>query len=606
MKKYSLLAAFSVMLVFMSVMLLPVIAQETVDLTEGLEFEEGAAGEGGIIYDYNAGTDDPATFNPLLASDTFSATFTDFLYPPIFTINPLTGQSEPNLPGGLATGWSYDETGTVLTITLRQDAFWNDGTPVTSADYVYAANAVRSGQIDSPRTSVFETMADGTPAGGKVVSIEAPDDYTVVVTFSEADCIAFEDVNDISTVPAHVFSELYGEDYAKMMDDPRTIPTVSFGPFKDIELEPGARVSLIADQSYPDALLGYVSPSEYSVIYVPDENVATERFIAGDLTILPVPSTRQQEIRDNGTFPYYEFTANGFTFFAFNHADPKNPQPGLDENGNVIPQTPHPVLGDVRVRQAITMAVNVDDILTGIRSGNGVKVATHTIPTSWVYDPEMQFTFDVEAAKALLTEAGWVDDDNDESTPRVCQGCKYAVEVDESFEGSPLTLKLRVPAGGAVASQIGEFFDASLTSIGFDADFAAIDWGSAFLPELDGQIFDMALLSWSLGLPVDPDMSWVYGPEVDVPGSGFNFGSFYNAELNDLLAKARNPSETNGCDQATRREIYLQAQQIVHDELPYFYLYVAESMTAVQPYLKNWNPSAYSRVWTTDAWIAQP
>lgn len=591
MKNISKWLVLGLCLALLGTLVIPAIAQE------GL-----GPGAGGIIITGNTG-DDPATFNPLLANDSSSFDIVQWLYPVIFNINPHTGESEPNQPGGMAESWSYDETGTVLTIKLRQDIAWNDGTPITSADYLYSVNAVRSGQIDNSYVSAFETMADGTPAGGKIVSVEAPDPYTVVVTFSEADCVAFESVNDIQVVPAHIFQELYGENYAAMMDDPRAIPTVSFGPFKDIEFSPAQRVSLVADQSYPDTVLGYVSPEEWVYLSVPNENVETERFIAGEITILAVPSTRQNDFRTDpalADFQKYEFTNNGFTFFAMNTADPKNPQPGLDADGNVLPQTPHPVLGDVLVRRAITQAVDMDAIIEGIRDGNGIKVATHTIPTSWVYNPDLQYKFDPDAAKALLDEAGWVDNDGDPATPRVCQNCLYAREVDPSFEGSPLAIKLRVPEGSEIGSQMGEFFKASLDEIGFDADFQAIDWGSAFLPELVGQTFDMALLSWSLGLPVDPDVTDFYTPAVDVPGAGFNFTSYYSAELNQILAEAR---VVPGCDPEVRREMYLRAQEILFNDAPYYYMYVSEAMTAVQPNLQNWNPTLYSRTWDTDAWV---
>ncbi len=591
MKSISKWLVLGLCLALLGTLVIPVIAQEDIS----------GPGEGGIIITGNT-ADDPATFNPLLANDTSSFDIVQWLYPALFTVNWQTGESEPNQPGGLAESWSYDETGTILTINLRQDLAWNDGTPITSADYLYAVNAVRSGQIDNSYASTFETMADGSPAGGKVASVEAPDPYTVVVTFTEADCVAFESVNDIQVVPAHVFQELYGEDYAAMMEDPRSIPTVSFGAFKDIEFAPAQRVSLVADQSYPDSLLGYVSPEEWVYLSVPDENVETERFIAGEITVLAVPSTRQNDFKTDpalADFKTYEFTGNGFTFFAMNTADPSNPQPGLDEDGNALPQIPHPVLGDVLVRRAITQAVDMDAILEGIRDGNGIKVATHTIPTSWVYNPDLQYTFDTAAAQALLDEAGWVDDDGDASTPRVCQNCLYAREVDPAFEGSPLSLKLRVPEGGVVGSQIGEFFKASLDEIGFSTDFQAIDWGSAFLPELTGQTFDMALLSWSLGLPVEPDVTDFYTPAVDVPGAGFNFTSYYNEELNQILAEAR---VVPGCDPEARKALYLRAQEILFNDAPYYYMYVTESMTAVQPNLENWNPTPYSRIWDTDAW----
>ncbi len=565
--------------------------------------EAPGPGLGGVVITSST-AGDPATFNPLIGGDTASSSVYSWLYPAIIGVSPHTGLEEPNLAGAMAAGWEYDETGTVLTIQLRQDIAWNDGTPITSADYLWAVEATRSDQIDSPRAGIFETMADGTPAGGKIVSIEAPDDYTVVVTFNEADCISFSDVNDVTPVPAHIFSELYGDDFSAMMDDPRHIPTVSFGAFKDVEFSPGERISLLADQAYPDTILGFVSPSELVTLQVADENVETERFIGGEFSILGVPAKRQNEFRTDPElqeFPRYEFTGNGFTFFAMNHANPDNPQAGLDEDGNVIPQEPHPVLGDRLVRQAISHAVDMDALIDGIRDGNGFKVATHTIPTSWVYNPELQYEQNHELAMEKLTEAGWVDHDENPDTPRVCQDCLFAREVDESFNGSELTITLHVPAGSEIGEQMGLYFQEEMNKVGFNAIFEAIDWGSAFLPELTGQTFDMNMLSWSLGLPVDPDISPFYYPEVDVPGSGFNFVSYYNAELIELNDQAR---VVAGCDTAARAELYERVQEILFEDMPYFYMYVSESMTAVLPGTQNWNPTPFSRTYSTDAWVS--
>ena len=278
----------SIISLMLLLLALPIAAQD---------WEEGpGAGLGGIVIQSST-AGDPATFNPLIGGDTASSAVYGWLYPSIIGVSPHTGLEEPNLDGAMAAGWSYDESGTVLTVNLRQDIAWNDGTPITSADYMWAVEATRSGQIDSPRSGIFQAMADGTPAGGKIISIDAPDDYTVVVTFAEADCISFSDVNDVTPVPAHIFSQLYGEEFSGIMDDPRRIPTVSFGAFKDIEFAAGERVSLLADQMYPDSTLGYVSPAELVTLQVADENVATERFIGGEFSILAVPSTRQEDFK---------------------------------------------------------------------------------------------------------------------------------------------------------------------------------------------------------------------------------------------------------------------------------------------------------------------
>ena len=64
----------------------------------------------------------------------------------------------------------------------------------------------------------------------------------------------------------------------------------------------------------------------------------------------------------------------------FNLADPTNPQPGLDEDGNPIDQGPHHIFGDLRVRQAIAMATDKDAIIEGVLQGEGIPAHANTYP----------------------------------------------------------------------------------------------------------------------------------------------------------------------------------------------------------------------------------
>lgn len=591
MRYLSRLFVLGLLIAALSILVVPAAAQG--DLPEG-------AGEGGIVFDSSFG-DDPASFNPIIGNDTASSNVHSRLYPSIIGINPQTLNEEPNAPGALATGWEYDETGTVLTITLRQDAFWNDGTPITAHDYLWAVNAVRSGQTSSPRTYVFATLADGSAGSGKVADIVALDDYTVQVTFSEPDCIAISDLNDIPVVPAHEFEALYGTDYAKMDEDPRRIPQATFGVWKDLEFAPGQRISMIADQTYPDTQLGYVSPSEYVILSVPDQTVQVERFIAGDITFLSIPSARQGEFRDNPDFQVYEYSQNGFQYMGYNLADPNNPQPGLDEEGNPIPQDPHPIFADVRVRRALAHAVDVDAMIDGILGGNGIRALTHNTPNSWV-QPELEpYEFNPELALELLAEAGWVDDDGDTSTPLVCQGCYYAENVDPEFEGSPFEFRLETNAGNVAREQIGQVIQSQLGDIGITVNFEAIDF-AVLVDHLTGQTFDAIIIGWSLGLPVDPDVSWAYGAADDLPGSGFAVTSYYDAEFEQLMVDGRDPAKTNGCDQEARAEIYAKALTKLYEDQPYMYLYIGNVMAAAQNNVENWDPLPNFVTWNVDAW----
>ncbi len=571
MRKLSAIVLLVVAALVLSVLALPAAAQD-----------EGGPGEGGIIIESNFGGD-IATLNPIIISDASSSAVAGFLYPSIIGLDPETQNAAPNVAGALATGWEYDETGTVLTIHLRDDAFWNDGTPITSADYLYAAEAIKSGETDSARTYVFDSIE----------SIEAPDDYTVVVTFKEFNCRSFNDVNDIPVVPAHIFSEVF-ETYADMNEDVdyNLNPTVTFGPFAFGEYRPAEQVSLVADQSYPDTILGYVSPAGWIYKNVADQTVEIELLLAGEINVVAgVTPERQQDMRDNPDIQTFDYPANSYTYMGFNLADPTNPQNGLDEEGNPIDQGHHPLFGDVRVRQAIAMGVDVASMVDATLFGEGVQIATNAIPTSWAYDDSIEpWPFDPDAASALLEEAGWIDEDGD--GVRECHGCLYAEE------GTPAEFELLTNAGNTTRERIGEIIQSQLADLGIKVNFNAIDF-NILVQTLLGQEFDAIIIGWSLGLPDDPDGTSFYGPENDLVGSGFNFVSMNNEELNRLYEEA---AHVEGCDQDARAELYIEANRLLRNELPYLYLYSANAQYAVRAEIEGFDPFPSFLYWNIDAW----
>jgi peptide/nickel transport system substrate-binding protein len=592
--------------------LLPSLAQET----------NPEAGQGGTVVAANLG-DDPSTFNPVIGNDTASSDVYDWLYPDIIEADPKTLEDTPSVAGGLAESWEYDDSGTKLTVKLRQDLTWSDGTPITADDYLWAFNAVKTGQTSSPRTYVFYELDDGTVTDGSIFDAKKIDDYTIEFTMGVAvkdadgkftgeikpSCTALNDINDIAVAPSHVYGPKFDSDLSGMDSDPYFVgPT--WGPFKDPYLEFGVQTSLLADTAYPDAVLGYVSPGEWIYRQVENTNVMYERFLAGDFSYITVAPNKQNEFRDLAAEKGYqviEYPSNGYTYMGYNLADPQNPQPGRDENGNIVDQGQHPIFGDKLVRQAIAHGVDVlamigtrpegDKPGTGILQGNGYPLAVHNHPgLSWV-DPGLEpYAFDQAQAKELLAEAGWSDEDGDGFLE--CHGCKYAKEVDPSFEGQPLKFTLLTNAGNVNREATGETIKTQLAEIGIQVDFQAIEFG-ALVDAFVGQQYDAIIIGWNLGLPFDPDSSAFFGIGADIPGSGFNTSSYSNQEYEKLLEEGKS---LPGCDRAARAEIYKKTLQMLYDDQPYLWLYATTTMIAAQPNVKNWDPLPYASTWNLDAW----
>jgi peptide/nickel transport system substrate-binding protein len=523
--------------------------------------------------------------------------------------------------GGLAASWEYDETGTVLTLKLREDLTWSDGTPITAEDYMWAYNATKSGLSSSPRTGVLYKLDDGTITGGTIFDVKKIDDFTLEITLGTAEldengewtgnilpnCVALSDINDITPVPSHVFNERFGTDYPSMDEDPYFVEA-TWGPFKNPYPEFGVQVSLEPDQAYPDSVLGYVAPSAWIYRQVDNTDVEYTRFLAGDFTYVAVVASKQNEMRANATYAdsIIEYPSNGYTFMAYNLSDPNNPVAGRDEAGKPVDQGIHPIFGDVKVRQALAHAVDVVAMIgtrpedgkeaTGILQGNGYELVTHNHPgLSWV-DPELEpYAYDLELAGQMLDEAGWTDEDGD--GVRECHGCKYAVDVDPAYEGTPFEFELITNAGNLIRESTGETIKTQFAEIGVTVNFQAIEFGT-LIDEFVGQTFDALILGWNLGLPFDPDGSFAFGSGADIPGSGFNATSYYNQELEDLWKQA---VSVPGCAQEDRIELYQQAMKILYDEQPYMFLFATNVMTVAQPGVGNWDPLPYNPAWNLDA-----
>lgn len=552
------------------------------------------SGTGGIVIEGNLGGD-PATLNPLLASDTASARVSGFMFPGFLNVDVSEAAISPYIDGiaegGIVDSWEVSDDGLVYTFTLRQGLNWSDGTPITSADVLYtwgAAQAASQGIVDSQ----LSFLIDPTGETG-ILNVEAPDDYTVVVTFASAECTALGYAASLAPVPSHVlpaYEELNDADF-------NFNPTVIGGVFGFGEFRPGEQVALVANPTYFDATNGVVVPAGFIYKNIPDQNVMVEQFFAGETNLIDGPAvSRRAEFRaaqDAGTAQVYSFPGNSWDYLGLNLADPANPQNGLDEAGNPIDQGNHPIFGDVRVRRAIALGIDVDAIIDAAVFGEGSRMTSFVIPASWAYADDLPpLPYDPEAAAALLDEAGWVDHDNNPDTPRVAQGAMY------SEDGAPLTFTLYTNEGNTRRAAIGTLIQDQLAQIGIQVDFQTIDFNT-LLDIMDSQTFDAIILGWRNGYPDDPDLTQLFTPGSDVVGSGSNFTSYYNPEMVELNAKAR---ALPGCDPAARAEIYHQIQEIIQNDVPYVPLFVINGMYGSRATVAGFDPYPSQMYWNVDTW----
>ena len=96
--------------------------------------------EGDPVIEPNFG-DDIKTLNPIIVADGPSQDVINRLFPVLIQYNPFTLAWNPGEPRGLAESWTISDDGRVYTFQLSDEYYWNDGTPVTTADIMWFWNA---------------------------------------------------------------------------------------------------------------------------------------------------------------------------------------------------------------------------------------------------------------------------------------------------------------------------------------------------------------------------------------------------------------------------------------------------------------------------------
>ncbi|MDE2821757.1 MAG: ABC transporter substrate-binding protein [Chloroflexota bacterium] len=544
-----------------------------------------SAQDGGILIGTNFGGD-PTNMNPLISNNTVELALNEFLFPSLYNIDPETrapmraGRNDQD--NGLALDWAISDDGLVYTFTLRDDVTWNDGAPVTAFDYKFTFDALASGETSSPRTDVLQS----------VESVEAVDAATLVVTLKLASCRVIEELDDFGILPQHIIEPMLDGNYAEIDNlEYNKNPGVTAGVFNFGALVPDQQTSLIRNENH----WMDVSPEGYIIRNVPDQIVGIEQFLAGEVNSVgtagsaSVPAVQMQDFRDRaeaGEFQIYEYVDDGLTFVGFNMADRGNPVNGQDDDGNPIDQGKHPLFGDARVRQAVAQAVNYTDIIEGAAEGEAVQVNSFGTPALWGYDSSIEpWQYNPEAALALLAEAGFVDDDDDPSTPLVATEDALYAEP-----GTPFAFELLTNSGNLVREAAGTVIQDQLGQIGIEVDFQTQEFG-ALVQFLLGQDFDAIMIGFT-NLDQDTDARNVFTPVGDLVGGGFNFVSYRNDRVTELYDEAL---ALPGCSFEGRQALYHEISRILHEDLPWWWLFAPFSMYAEANSVQNWMPYAETR-----------
>ena len=471
---------------------------------------------------------DASNLIPLLASDSASHAVAGMVF------NGLVKYDKNmNVVGDLAESWDITHNGLVITFHLRKGVKWHDAKPFTSADVLYTYQVTTDPKTPTAYAGDFL----------KIKKAEALDDYTFRVTYDKPFAPAL--ISWASAIlPKHL---LAGRDITK---SPLMRHPIGTGPYKFKEWVAGQKIVLVSNDDYFEGR-PYIDGRITRII--PDTATMFLELRAqniGMMGLTPLQYTRQTDnnlFKEN--FNKYRYLSFAYTYLGYN--------------------LKNPLFMDKRVRQAISYAINKDEIVSGVLLGLGKPATGPYKHGTWAHNDKVKtYNYDPAKARELLKQAGLVDTNND-----------GVLEKD----GKPFEFEILTNQGNETRQKCAEIIQRQLKEVGISVKIRIVEWSAFVTNFINKRRFDAVILGWTI--PLDPDAYDVWHSSKTA-AEELNFISYKNPEADDVLEKGRSTF-----NQDERKKYYDRFQEILAEDQPYTFLYVPEDLIIISSRFRGIEPA---------------
>ncbi len=458
----------------------------------------------------------------------------------------------PSLSNG---GISQD--GLTYTLKLRSGLQWSDGQPLTADDVVFTLNLWNNPAFGAKSSTTGLATIDFT-------TLTAVDSTTVKFStkkvFAPMLTTQLEDPL-LAPMPKHVFGTMDPASIQKSNENFQ--PSVVSGPFTIKERVKADHITVVRNDKYFLASQGY--PYLDSIVFkiIPDASTV--------LTALQGGQIDTSWFLDITKLDSYK-AISGYTV---------QNTPGSYEE--LLFNLHNPILNDLQVRKAITMALDVDSIIKVAVKGQAERTCDENIGT-FAHDPTLKcYPFDVAGAKKLLDDDGWTVGSD-------------GIRVKN---GQRLALRWSTTQNNGRRQQGQTIGQSNLKDIGIDItikNYPADTWFGSTLPSGD---FDIG--EYASGGSLDPDnpLTYLCSETPDKDPNGSNWGYYCSQTVDQAIA-----TEEGTPDQAKRLDAFKTIHQALLTDLPAMFLYNYGSLSIARNNVHNYSPSpgGPSETWNVWTW----
>jgi len=417
----------------------------------------------------------------------------------------------------LAESWDVSKDSKTLTFHLRKGVKWHDGKPFTSADVKWTLENVW--KKIHPRNQIIY---------GTVTGVDTPDDYTVIIRFSEPSLAVLSSLNSngAQVLPKHLYE---GTD---ILNNPYNNKPVGTGPFVFKEWSKGNYITLERNPNYWDKSKGVSKPYLDKIIFkvVPDAGARAAALEKGEAQYAPFSPVPLKDAERLAKLPGLKLETRGYDWIS--------PWLFLDVNVD------RPYFKDVRVRQALAYAIDLNAFNKVVWYGFGKPAVSPVVSTlkQFYTDDVPKYGYDPKKAEALLDEAG----------------------LKRGADGTRLRINLDYLPYGDDYKRSGEYIKQALKRIGIDVNVRAQDTPTYTKRVYGDRDYDLSVV-WFAGF-ADPLVGvtrayWSDSIGKNIPWS--NGSGYRSAEADKLIEQAQSSSS-----QTERVALFKKLQQRVQTDLP--------------------------------------
>jgi peptide/nickel transport system substrate-binding protein len=481
--------------------------------------------------------------NPILPKPTTGGIYTEALVGSFGRLNPLLDLGNPadrdvdrllfsslikfdsvGIPQpDLAESWGVSADGTVYNVTLRSNATWQDGKPVTSDDVLFTLNLLRTQYSDySPDV---RSLWDG-------VQVTRLNDKNLKFVLTEP-FVPFLDYLTFGILPKHLLDTVAPD---KLAFAGFNLAPVGSGPYKfdHLTIENGkiTGLVLVVSKSY----YGQIPFVEQIVFrYYPSSQEALVAYQAGEVFGISQinPDVLPSALADTN-LSIYSSRMPRVTLILLNLGDKQLP-----------------FFQDKKVRDALMLGLNRQWLVDNLLGGQGIVADSPILPGTWAYYGGVDhINFDPDAAVVQLKAAGYVLPPNDTVRAKDTVTLSFTMAYpDDTLHG-----------------QIAQAIQQGWAALGIDVKLKAVSYESLINDYLTPRTYQAVLVDLDLSRAYDPD-PYPFWHQAEITG-GQNYSQWDNRPASEYIEQARVVA-----DPAIRTRLYRNFQVIFSRELPALLLY---------------------------------